>query len=1006
MFCLSARAQTSVSIHSIMTTTGTYPLPDSPYLYSHYGSEVSVTGVVVGVMSSGDFTGTIYISEPSGDWDSLQATAEGMPIFALQSLNSSCAVVGASVTVVGKIVEANSIVSTAITAANTPGTGMQPTSCTVNSTGNTMTQSISNTSAFSSFGGALEYTGMTTSATFYAVSPTSATLDESSETATSTGQFWATISSNSSSNGHLFRSAGIAGDEYVPSSAPSTVATWSGNPQRVLIDTTTFGGSPVNITVGQSISCTTGSNIKVGATAGIGLIDYTLGYARLLIFPTSVCTVSGSVATSTSAAADSTHFHVGTLDLDRFYSTTGATSGSVAVSSDAYTRRLTKAALAITNSLGKPDIVSLQEVQDQATLQDLASAVNTLASTSYVPYLEQGNDSNSLNVGFLVNSSTVKVDLVTQVEKSATYTTTSSGSGTLWERPPLVLKAEFVRTGINYPVTVVDVHLTPRTNIGDSTLGADVRQHRAAQATDLSALVQSYQTAGENVIVAGNLNAFEFSDGYVDVTGIIDGSPAASSAVTLYEPTSSTGALTDFVTSVDSTSRYNIIENGNAEVLEHILASSTVTNDSTASASLASYVSAVTQPHFTADFAAVNLNGSATPAGLTLHDGLVVSFLIPPAPTTASVSSSSLNFGSVDIGSSVSQTITFTNTTSFTSTVTISGITISGTNSSDYTETNTCSSALASEASCTITVTFAPTAAGARTGALTIASDSTSNPSLTVSLTGIGVSVLSSNVDSLSFGNIDLGATSAAQTVTVSNGTTLPIALSSIAISGSDFSITSNTCGTAIAASSSCAISVVFTPTATGARTGTLSVTSISKGALAVALTGNGVDFSAAFSSSSGSIIAGFYETVNATLTPLGGFSSFVSVSCSTTASGSACTPSVSSLTLSSATTVPITITTTSQKTVIGLSGVGIGGNMSFFVLILSAFLLRRRVHNLPRVLTLLIALGIMQALTGCANQSAANANPTQPGTYTYTLTVTDGVLTRSAVYTLTVTQQ
>lgn len=107
-------AQTSFSIHDIMTTSGSYPLPDSPYLYTHYGSPVSVTGVVVGVMSTGGF----YISEPSGNWDSLVATAEGMPIFAAAGKNPACAVVGNSVTVVGEVVE-----GAATTAANTPGTG-------------------------------------------------------------------------------------------------------------------------------------------------------------------------------------------------------------------------------------------------------------------------------------------------------------------------------------------------------------------------------------------------------------------------------------------------------------------------------------------------------------------------------------------------------------------------------------------------------------------------------------------------------------------------------------------------------------------------------------------------------------------------------------------------------------------------------------------------------------------------------------------------------------------
>ena len=1007
--CPAASAQTSVSIHDIMVASATssdsqYFLPDSPYLYSHYGSPVSVSGIVVGVMSTGDYAGTVYISEPSSSWDSLVATAEGMPVFNVAALNSSCAVVGNTITVVGDVVESTAVVPADVTAAATPGTGITPTSCTVTSTGGTMTQSIGLGSTLNSFGGALEYTGMTTTATFYAVAPTSGILAEATETQTSSGQFWATLSSNTATNNHLFRSAGIAKDEYVPSSAPSTVATWAGNPQRILIDTTTFGGSPVNITVGQTITCTVGSGIKVGATSGIGLIDYTLGYARLLIFPTSVCTVGGTVATSTSAIADSTHFHVGTLDLDRFYSTTAATTGSVAVSSAAYTRRLTKAAHAIVDALGTPDILSLQEIQDLPTLNDVANAVTLLGGTFYIPYLTQGNDPNSLNLGFLVNSATVLTDSVTQVEASSTYSTASGSSAVLWERPPLVLKAEFVRVGKNYPVTVIDAHLTPRDNIGDATLGPDVRAHRAAQATDLSALIQSYQDAGQNVVLAGNLNSFEFSDGYVDVTGILDGTPAAETAVTLYEPTGTTAALTDFALQVTSTSRYNYIERGDAELLEHIMASATVSDTSTASASLASYVSEVTQPHFTADFDQVDANDATTPAGLTPHDGFVVAFTIPPVPTTASISASAIDFGTVYLGSSATRTVIITNTTTFTSTVNVTGVAISGTNAADFTQTNNCS-ALAESATCTITLTFAPTAVGVRSGLLTVTTDSTSNPTLTATLTGTGVTALSVSPSSLSFGNIDIGSSSVAQTVTLTNYTNAAIALTSIGITG-DYADTTN-CGSNIAALGSCSISVIFTPTTTGARAGTLTITS-GVSVVTVALTGNGVDFTIAISPTSGSVIAGDSVTPNVILTPVGGFSAPVSLTCADTTSGSTCTPSKASLTLSAAATIPAVITTTSQYTVIGYGGFGSNPLTALIGLLCAAFIFRasRRGRTLLRAAAALIVLGVLGLSNlGCSGRTPdKNANPTNPGTYTYTFTATDGTLTHTASYTLTVT--
>jgi hypothetical protein len=74
----------------------------------------------------------------------------------------------------------------------------------------------------------------------------------------------------------------------------------------------------------------------------------------------------------------------------------------------------------------------------------------------------------------------------------------------------------------------------------------------------------------------------------------------------------------------------------------------------------------------------------------------------------------------------------------------------------------------------------------------------------------------------LSFGSAATGTTTAAQTVTVSNPTSAAASVSSIAVTG-DFAQT-NTCGSSIAANGSCSVSVKFSPTATGARTGSLTI--------------------------------------------------------------------------------------------------------------------------------------------------------------------------------------
>ena len=749
-----ALAQTAVQIHQVMTN-----LPNSPYL----GKTVSVSGIVSGVMTTGGF----YITAPASAWDADPTTAEGMPIFYAAGANPACAVVGNVVTVVGTVTN-----GTAVDAANTPGTGLTPASCTVTGSG-TVTQTISLPVSATSFSQLLPFTGMPAAAmTMYAVSPTGGTLDEPDELVTSNGQFWAAL--GPVANNHLFRTLGIAPDEYTPAGAPPGIATWSGNPRRLYIDTTTFGGAPVDAGVGQAVVCTPGAH---AASVGIGLVDYTLGYNRLLIFASTTCTVTGLIAPAVAAPADALHFHVGSLNLSRFYNTSGNNVGAVAITPAAYARRLNKAALAIVNYLGQPDIVALEEVQDLATLTDIADAVNAMAGTSYTPYLAVGNDPNSLNLGFLVSTTTVVVDSVSQESKALTYTTTSSTTAPLWERPPLVLNAEFIRPGENYKVSVFNIEVTPRLGdlIGDPVLGPNIRLQRGLQAVDLSRLVQQYQTAGDNVLVTGNFNAYSFNDGYVDVSGIVLGTPPGANTVVLYEPTDTTSPLYNFESSVGDNTKYNIIESGNARSIEHQFVSAVGT--ATAAAPLSTYAAAITQPHFTTDFPAVTANDPATAAGLTPHDGFVSSFLLPPVPTTAAVSSGSLNFGSIYLGaSSAPQTVSVTNTTTFSSNVVVQSVAISGANAADFLQASNCTS-LTQGSVCAVTVTFTPTAAGLRSATLTVTTNSLSDPTLATQLTGTGVNTTATLTPaSVNFGTAYPGqAVYPTQTVTLTNTSAIAI---------------------------------------------------------------------------------------------------------------------------------------------------------------------------------------------------------------------------------------
>jgi hypothetical protein len=166
--------------------------------------------------------------------------------------------------------------------------------------------------------------------------------------------------------------------------------------------------------------------------------------------------------------------------------------------------------------------------------------------------------------------------------------------------------------------------------------------------------------------------------------------------------------------------------------------------------------------------------------------------------------------------------------------------------SAPYAQTNTCGASVAAGANCSISVTFTPTTAGSQPGTITVADNATGSPQ-TVNLTGTGVaSSVSFTPASLAFGNQNLNTTSAAQTVTLTNGGTAALNITSIAASA-PYAQT-NTCGASLAAGANCSINVTFTPTASGSQPGTITVTDNATGSpQTVALSGTGIAPAASF---------------------------------------------------------------------------------------------------------------------------------------------------------------
>ncbi len=361
------------------------------------------------------------------------------------------------------------------------------------------------------------------------------------------------------------------------------------------------------------------------------------------------------------------------------------------------------------------------------------------------------------------------------------------------------------------------------------------------------------------------------------------------------------------------------------------------------------------------------------------------------------------DFGQEPVGiTSATQTFTWTNPSPFP--VAVSAVNLTG----DYAiVSNNCQlGGINAGASCRIVVSFTPTAVGARPGTLSVTSGLTT---LKSTLTGTGVPDIQVSTASLNFGNIDVGGVSAAQVVTFSNALPYAVALQPLTLTG-DYAVTS-TCGASLGSLATCTATLTFRPTAPGARPGTLilSAANSAYGSATTTLTGNGVDFSLVVSPTSGTVIAGYGTSTTGTLTALGGFNAIVSIACRTNAPGSTCIPAISSGTLSGTLTVPTPITTTARYDVLGYGGLGGGLPLSLFGVGGGALLWairRRRGGALARACLMVLLLGAVGTwATGCSGKLPEQNNPyTPPGSYTYTMTASDGFLTHTATYSLTVT--
>jgi hypothetical protein len=197
------------------------------------------------------------------------------------------------------------------------------------------------------------------------------------------------------------------------------------------------------------------------------------------------------------------------------------------------------------------------------------------------------------------------------------------------------------------------------------------------------------------------------------------------------------------------------------------------------------------------------------------------------ASSGVNLSVTNLSFNNQPVGTtSAASMVTLTNNGN--ANLTISTVTITGTNAGDFSKSaDACSGATVTpNNSCTVNVTFTPSAPGSRTATLSFADNAYNSPQA-VGLSGTGTSSgVNLSTTSLSFNNQAVGTTSAANGVTLTNNGSANLTISTDTITGTnagDFAKSADTCsGATVAPNGTCSVNIEFAPSAPGNRTASL----------------------------------------------------------------------------------------------------------------------------------------------------------------------------------------
>ncbi len=404
----------------------------------------------------------------------------------------------------------------------------------------------------------------------------------------------------------------VSAISLTPAAPPLPALIWDTNPELLELDVDKF-------------FATTTKNVLAPRTtfSATGLMGFEFSGYEFWVLANSGNTEADLSVISPGPAlpiavptAGSDQLTVASLNVLRLYDycdDPGTSAGNEPVNVADTDRKLAKLSAYIRTVLKSPDVIGIQEVEaTSATCSNApanpASALQLLADkiiadlgpTYAVRNSPSTNDPGRISVAFLVRSDRVTIDSTTHLRAAEQWTFIANSTPVvdeLHDRPPFLLRATTSIGGAPLSFAVMANHLrslggiddfvpemSDPTPTGDHENAHRVRRKKLFQAVAVACEAQNFQTANPGVplLLVGDYNVFQFSDGYTDSAGIIRGDANIAEAEYDAGFDGATGGCTLFpngqivspafnesVYALPESERYSFVFNGNPQELDH-----------------------------------------------------------------------------------------------------------------------------------------------------------------------------------------------------------------------------------------------------------------------------------------------------------------------------------------------------------------------------------------------------------------------------------------------------